>query len=441
MWKKALAGFGLLGLIVLLDPSPTPAQPPGGKGGGKGGFERPSGTSGGQPGAFPPGGMGGGKGGFERPTGGSPGGGMGGNQPGGGKGGFRMDPEDGWRRLQGMTGSTGDSVDLSKVPPATQAMLKGWAERSGGLPLPDSGIMTKAGYFDHMARSEAARADFNARGGAAAAPMGGAPVGMGDRNSMGGMGGDRNRMGGGGPGGGMGDPAEMAVQRMRELDRNNDGKISLDEADNRLRDRFREIDRNGDGFIETEEYTNYYRERFGGGGPGGGRDGQGDPNDPYRRGYEKKDTEEERPVALRYGKLPKDLPGWYDELDTDKDGQVALYEWLKNKREMKEFQEMDLNTDGLVTADEYLRYARQKNIQTKVDAYVESDGAVRPDKWGVGASDGKDTKSGTRPGMGGPNGGKGERPGSDSRPSSDSKPSDKGDKGDKSERKNPWGKK
>ncbi len=67
------------------------------------------------------------------------------------------------------------------------------------------------------------------------------------------------------PFGGGSNPAEMAQSRIREQDRNGDGKISRDEADSRLRDRFREIDRNGDGIVDGEEYTSYYATRFGGG--------------------------------------------------------------------------------------------------------------------------------------------------------------------------------
>ena len=59
-------------------------------------------------------------------------------------------------------------------------------------------------------------------------------------------------------------PAAIAQQRIREQDRNNDGKISRDEADSRLRDRFRDMDRNNDGQIDGEEYTAYYTARMGG---------------------------------------------------------------------------------------------------------------------------------------------------------------------------------
>lgn len=67
------------------------------------------------------------------------------------------------------------------------------------------------------------------------------------------------------PFGGSSNPAEMAQQRIREQDRNGDGKISRAEADSRLRDRFRDMDRNGDEQIDAEEYTAYYASRMGGG--------------------------------------------------------------------------------------------------------------------------------------------------------------------------------
>lgn len=63
---------------------------------------------------------------------------------------------------------------------------------------------------------------------------------------------------------GGGNPAEMAQSRIREQDRNGDGRISREEADSRLRDRFQEIDRNRDGSVDSEEYTAYYTARFGG---------------------------------------------------------------------------------------------------------------------------------------------------------------------------------
>ena len=58
--------------------------------------------------------------------------------------------------------------------------------------------------------------------------------------------------------------ADMAQQRIREQDRNGDGKVSREEADSRLRDRFRDMDKNSDGQIDAEEYTAYYAARMSG---------------------------------------------------------------------------------------------------------------------------------------------------------------------------------
>lgn len=445
MWKKWLAFSGMLALVILLDPTHSPAQPGGGggfgKGGGKGGFGRPEG--GGGFGAPPGGGgmqPGGGKGGFGRPEGGgtAPGGGGfgrievtgggmqpgggggftfgrpreggggmqpggggfgrpeggGGMQPGGGMGGpgggqrRSMDPEQAWGMLQRLTNSTGDTVDLSKIPPQTAAMLKGMTERSGGIPLPENTIMTKAAYLDHHARSEQARAAFAANGGSGTPGGGMQPGGgMGGERGMGGWGGrgmgEQGGGWGGNPGGGWGSGGW-------------------------------------------------------GGENGGGWGGRGT--------FEKKDAEEEKPVAMRYGKLPKNLPSWFEDLDTDKNGQIEMFEWRKDRRDMKEFTDMDLNGDGLITADEYLRFARARNIDDKVNAYVESDGAVRPKNWGIGETidpkggDGKDTK-GRWGDKGGFTWGKGGDKGGDSGKGSDSgKGESKSPWGEKGGKKNPWSK-
>ncbi|MGL4424409.1 MAG: hypothetical protein ACRCZF_27395, partial [Gemmataceae bacterium] len=83
-------------------------------------------------------------------------------------------------------------------------------------------------------------------------------------------------------------------------------------------------------------------------------------------------TEEERPVVYRFGKLPKDLPGWFTSLDEDQDGQVGLYEWRKGERKTTEFLPMDLNEDGLLTAEEYIRYRAQKDGGDKASTSSES---------------------------------------------------------------------
>ena len=186
----------------------------------------------------------------------------------------------------------------------------------------------------------------------------------------------------------------------------------------------------------------------GGGWGGGGWGGENSGGWGGRGTFEKKDAEEEKPVAMRYGKLPKNLPSWFEDLDTDKNGQVEMFEWRKDRRDMKEFTEMDLNGDGLITADEYLRFARARNIDDKVNAYVESEGAVRPKNWGIGETidpkggDGKDSKSKWGDKGGSPWGKGGGDKGGDSGKGSDTSKGDssKSPWGDKGGKKNPWSK-
>ncbi len=317
--------------------------------------------------------------------------------------------------------------------------MKASVEKSGGIPLPEGVVMTKAQFLDHNARSEAAKAAFIASGG-------GAAPGFGTPGGMSGPGGGMGVPGGGfgGPGGGMGgrnqNPEDRAIGRMREQDRNQDGKVAFDEADSRLKENWKVIDANNDGYVDLDEYKGYYVAQSGGRGPGGPGGGF-DPNNPNggwgpggeQRPFEKKDTEEERPVAMRYGKLPKDLPEWFDKLDDDKDGQVGLYEWRKAGKDMAEFTGMDLNADGLVTADEYLRFARQKSIQTKVETYEET--GSRPASWGIGA---------TVPGAGDASKGKGAGMFNkgDERKTEERKDERKSEKGNKGgDNTNPWAKK
>lgn len=363
---KWIGFIALLGLTLVFDPEHSTAQ-----------FGK---RDGGSPGGFgaPPGG-----GGFGRP------GGFGGS-------GFKMDPEMAWSMMQrSMAGPTPDTIDLSKMDPRMRDFSRQRAEQSGGIPLPDSGIMTKAQYLDHFARSEAAKAAKAAAGSAPGGPPapGGAPMVM----TFGGNGPQPGApmtfsVAPGGPPGGFGGPPpgggeDRGAARLKEQDKDGDGRVSFAEADGRLRENFKLIDRSGDGFVDLEEYRGYYANRdrdrgnsgstpggfgspggFGGGNWGGGS--WGDPNAWGNRDQKdpKKETQEPKPIAMRYGFLPKDLPEWFDKYDSDKDGQVALHEWRKAGDDIAKFQEMDLNADGLITADELQRFNLKQTEDAKIAA-------------------------------------------------------------------------
>jgi EF hand len=341
----------VLGCVIILDPSHSPGQQfgkgdgggkKGGGGGGKkgggfggpgGGFGAPGGGFGG-PGGFggagftppAPGGspptaivisgpadfsgktvsFGGNPGGFGGNPGGFGGGGMnfgGGGMGGGPKGGG--DPEARWNRYQQASGGTGDSLDLSRLPPEMLTKSREMAEKMGVEPLPMSGTISKSEFLALTARNTAK---------ISAAFPGGMPGG----------GGPDRRMGMGGP------DMRMDFRMMPP------GGYDPDMGD----------------------MTN----------GGGERNG---------RRNERKEVEEERPVAMRYGHLPKDLPEWFDEYDIDKDGQIALWEWRKAGKDITKFQEMDLNGDGLITADELLRFNQKQVDDAKVAAIMEGNG-TRP---------------------------------------------------------------
>jgi ABC-type glycerol-3-phosphate transport system substrate-binding protein len=199
-----------------------------------------------------------------------------------------MDPERIWPILQQQTGSTGDTIDLSKIPASVRNVSKMMAERTGTAPLPESGIMTKEEFITFATRNAAIASSGGGR------DMGGRDMGGRD---MGGR--DTGAWGG-----------------------------------------------------------NY-----------GGFDNQRN---------ERKDAEEAKPIAMRYGKLPKDLPDWFDSDDLNRDGQIAMHEWLKANKSIDEFNLMDLNGDGLITADELLRFRRQQDEAQRTAAILDGGSAPRP---------------------------------------------------------------
>lgn len=426
--------------------TPIGGGPPGGFGGRDRGGERGSRSFGGFGGGAPGGGFGG------MPTGGMPGGGFGG-------GAFNSSTmaDSSFARLQASYGGSGDTLDYSRIPAATREQTNAMAQRFGGEAMPASGSISKDQYRDQFAKRMEAMRGGGGRGGlsmtmSTTAPgttgavtfdtpgttTPGAPQWGGSQQPQ--WGGSQPQWGGrGGPGGGGFDPSQVSDQqvqeRFRRYDRDNDGKISAAEAQqsDRLRGVFQQYDKNADGFMDATEYKAYYVEAMSGmagqssmsqswgqGQPGnwGGPEAPGGMGGIGRDGQP---LEEPKPVVLRYGKLPKELPSWFETYDTNKDGQIALYEW-RAERSAADFTPMDLNGDGLVTAEEYLRFKNPTaGSSASGGASPWGGGAfgARPggtpgaSPWGGGAPGAASGSSpwGGRPTSGGANGGRGSESG------------------------------
>jgi hypothetical protein len=149
-------------------------------------------------------------------------------------------------------------------------------------------------------------------------------------------------------------PVDPAEKRFGELDVSKDGRLSREEAaggSGRLGKVFDRYDANRDDAIGPGEYRVYYA----------AANGLPPPPDIGSR-------DEPKPVAYRYGQLPKGLPDYFTTADADRDGQVGLYEWARHwdptekglpETRLAEFKGVDLNGDGLLTAEEYLRWTRK----------------------------------------------------------------------------------
>jgi hypothetical protein len=106
-----------------------------------------------------------------------------------------------------------------------------------------------------------ATADAGGAHGGPGMPMMGGPGG--------GMGGPGGGMAMGGPGGGPGGGGPRPDIMTNDAD--GDGKVSLEEAPERMRQWFGRMDTNSDGFIDADEAASARARRGAGGGPGGGR--------------------------------------------------------------------------------------------------------------------------------------------------------------------------
>ena len=365
-WKRLLIPAALVG-VMFVAPDDTLGQ--------RGGF----GGGGGPPGGG--GGFGGGGGGFG----------------GGGGRSFNMGgmADSSFDRLVKSYGGSGDTLDYSKIPNDVREQSNSMAQRFGSPPLPTSGTISRTDFRAQLEQRMSSRFGGSPSGGAPAAP-GTPPAPGGDgkvvmlsaggptdgktmtMTSPGGPGMMPGGPPGGGPSGwgGRGGGGDMTPEgRFKEMDKNQDGKLSKDEAasgSRRLAGAFDQHDTNKDGSIDLPEYTAYFTAAmggmggggsgWGGGGSGWGGGGGGWGGGPGGSRDEKKmeELDEPKPVVYRFGHLPGGLPAYFTDADFDKDGQIGLYEWVKywdstSETKLAEFKVLDTNSDGLLTAEEYIR--------------------------------------------------------------------------------------
>lgn len=249
----------------------------------------------------------------------------------GGRGGFGGMPtaDDMFAKLAQQTGGT-DIIDFAKLPADARDRNKRFAQMTGGQPYPESGTMTKdqfTAFFNQNA--EIAKAKFAGGGGGFGRP------------------------------GGFGPPPAPTAAPGTDAPKPPDAKPESDRRDRRDRDRQPDAP------------------AWGQGPPGWGQPGWGQPGwgqgGSASRDTKKEEEETPKPVVFRFGKLPKEVPSWFEKLDTDQDGQIGLYEWRKDGRATAEFVEMDLNGDGYLTAEEWIRHSKMVIEKKPSDSESKSD--------------------------------------------------------------------
>ncbi|WPL17888.1 EF hand [Thiorhodovibrio winogradskyi] len=135
---------------------------------------------------------------------------------------------------------------------------------------------------------------------------------------------------------------------MKELDKNGDAQVSLDEVKAPQQARFKETDANGDGVITKEEA----REAFA------------------------KQVPPEMMEEMKKRGMPDPGDTFIQNLDSNQDGQVSEDEFIKPA--LDSFARMDSNSDGVATADEATVFfdEMQKAMQQRMEEMKKQHGEM-----------------------------------------------------------------
>jgi Ca2+-binding EF-hand superfamily protein len=270
-----------------------------------------------------------------------------------------------------------DSIDLNTNPRIKSSMEK------NGDPIPANGILTKDQFKINFAKRVAQGGGRGGMSGGSQFAPAAAPSVVPGQPAMGGA-----------PGG-----ADFMESRFKEMDKNKDGFVTPDEASDRMKPMFAQFDTNGDGKVDVNEYKTSMSQRFSNGG-GMMVPPQQEFNPTPSSGGRNRDRAEDEDTARvsvsRFGKLPKEVPGFFTEMDDDRDGMIGLYEWRRHGRKSAEFVEMDLNADGYLTADEWLRFSRigiEKRDQESLAEKSPAERGSSSSRWSGSSAGGDRTNS------------------------------------------------
>jgi Ca2+-binding EF-hand superfamily protein len=145
---------------------------------------------------------------------------------------------------------------------------------------------------------------------------------------------------GGGPGGrGFGDPSQFVDGIMQRSDRNGDGKLTLDEVDERMAMMLANADTNGDKAIDRAELEASMRQRMGGGGPFGGGGGGpfgGGGMDARQMTERMMSNDRNGDGKLSPDEVPAQMQGMLRGADQNDDGSIDASEMEQATRRMGE---------------------------------------------------------------------------------------------------------